>query len=103
MRRSYPLLVACILLSARAFSQDIITAPVFFDQVAANYSEIQDYIADIQLRSSSESMLGVLYFRSPNLLRIDFSSPSEQVLVSNGQILQVYVPLYNVTLTQTLD
>jgi outer membrane lipoprotein-sorting protein len=85
------------------YSQQIITAPVFFDQVAQNYSNIQDYIADIRLISGTESMRGTLYFRSPNLLRIDFSTPEDQVLVSNGSLLQVYVPRFNVILSQRLD
>lgn len=89
------------LLSLQA--QEIITAPAYFEQVSQNYTNIQDYIADIRMTSGNETMQGTLYYRLPNRLRIDFSSPVEQVLVSNGSILQVYVPRYNVTLVQTLD
>ncbi len=47
-------------------------------------------------------MSGFIYYKNPNLIRIDFVEPQEQVLVSDGNLLQVYVPDYNVTLTQRL-
>ncbi|WP_156104649.1 LolA family protein [Spirochaeta lutea] len=91
-----------VLLSPLA-AQSIITAPMYFDQVAANYRDLNDYVADLVLQVESERMEGQIYYKEPNLLRIDFTDPEEQVLVSDGSVLQIYVPRYDVTLNQALD
>jgi outer membrane lipoprotein-sorting protein len=83
-------------------SQEIVTGTDFFDRVAENYSNIQDYIAEFEMIINDTLMSGTIYFKDPNLMRIDFTEPEEQVLVSDGSIVKVYVPDYNVTLTQTL-
>ncbi len=93
------LLVSGFLLTA----QEIVTGTDFFDRVAANYGNIQDYLADFEMIVEDNLMSGTIYFSQPNRMRIDFTEPEEQVLVSDGQIIQVYVPEYNVTLTQTLN
>jgi outer membrane lipoprotein-sorting protein len=84
-------------------AQQIITAPMYFDQVAANYQNLQDYVAELNLEVESETMAGVVFYKQPDKLRIDFTEPEEQVLVSDGRLLQIYVPRYDVTLVQTLD
>ncbi len=103
MKHYFSLILLLFFFGFSGFPQQIITAPVFFDQVAQQYTDIEDYIADIRLVSGAENMAGTLYYKSPNLLRIDFVTPSEQVLVSDGSVLQVYVPRYNVNLMQRLD
>lgn len=47
-------------------------------------------------------MEGTLYYKTPNLLRIDFSAPAEQVLVTDGKKLTIYIPQYRVVMAQTL-
>jgi outer membrane lipoprotein-sorting protein len=89
-------------LSAPLYSQEIVTGLDFFDRVAENYATIQDYIADFDMTIEENSMSGLIYYKNPNLIRIDFVDPEEQVLVTDGSVMQVYVPRYNVTLTQRL-
>ena len=84
-------------------AQDIVTGLDFFDRVAGNYNQIQDYIAGFEMQLEGAQMLGTIYYKNPNLIRIDFTQPVEQVLVSDGKVLQVYVPSHNVTLTQRLE
>jgi outer membrane lipoprotein-sorting protein len=91
-----------LLLPGTLFAQDILTAPRFFDSVSARYGEVNDYVADIRIEREESDMEGTLYYRSPNLLRIDFSVPEEQVLVADGEKLLVYVPNFNVVLEQGL-
>ncbi|MCL1817700.1 MAG: outer-membrane lipoprotein carrier protein LolA [Spirochaetaceae bacterium] len=83
-------------------AQEITTAENFFDQVAEVYGEIRDYIAKVTITQEKETMNGTLYYKTPNLLRIDFTSPAEQVLVTDGAKLTVYIPLYRVVMSQTL-
>lgn len=101
MRYRY-LIPLLLLFPVAAFSQDILTAPRFFDSVSERYGEINDYVAGVTIQREEGDMVGTLYYRAPNLLRIDFSEPEEQVLVSDGENLMIYVPAYNVVLQQDL-
>ncbi|MDR1316476.1 MAG: outer-membrane lipoprotein carrier protein LolA [Spirochaetales bacterium] len=83
-------------------AQEILTAENFFDQVSQTYAEVRDYIARATITQEKEAMSGTLYYKSPNLLRIDFTSPAEQVLVTDGSKLTVYIPLYRVIMSQAL-
>jgi len=86
-----------------SFSQEIRTAQEYFATVAERYSSISDYIADVEMTMPEESLTGTLFYRRPNLVRVDFSEPEGQVLVSDGETLKVYIPQYNVVLHQALS
>lgn len=90
------------MLASQVAAQDILTANEFFDTVAANYATIEDYIADYTWTAESGQMVGTLTYKRPNRVRIDFTTPADQVLVSNGRLLMVYVPGFNVVLQQEL-
>lgn len=83
-------------------AQELLTAPAFFDQVAERYGGINDYSAEVTITNEESISYGVLAYRKPNSIRIDFEEPEEQVLVSDGEELQVYIPRYNVVLSQQL-
>lgn len=85
-----------------AAAQDIQTATAFFDQVSVRYGEIEDYAADVTIEGEERLSYGRLYYQIPNRVRIDFEQPTGQVLVSDGEVLQVYIPRYNVVLQQSL-
>jgi outer membrane lipoprotein-sorting protein len=83
-------------------AQEIQTAENYFDEVSARYGKIQDYSATISITQGEAVMKGKLFYKSPNLLRIDFSDPEDQVLVTDGEMLTVYIPRYEVILEQKL-
>ena len=85
-----------------AVAQSIATAEWFLDTVAATYSTIQDYTANVTITSDSSVMQGDISYLSPDKIRIDFSVPSEQVLVTDGRDLWIYIPLQNIVLQQTM-
>lgn len=89
-----------LLSSVAVAAQDIITADQFFAKVSDRYSTIEDYEAAIAISNASQPMAGKLYFKSPSLLRIDFSQPPEQVIVFDGERLVVYIPQYRAVLQQ---
>jgi len=97
------LIVVIIAIPGIAAAQDIQTALSLFNQVAEKYGQVYDYSANVIIRADNQVMGGHLYWKKKSRLRIDFSQPSQQVLISNGELLQVYIPKYNVTLTQKLD
>ncbi len=84
------------------FAQEILTASAFFDKVAQTYSKVNDYIAQVVFSGKGVTMKGTLSYRAPNMIRIDFSDPKDQVLVSNGKVLKIYMPKYAVVFRQTL-
>jgi len=92
------ILSTCGLLSA----QEILTAENYFDEVSARYGKIRDYTASISITQGETVMSGALYYKNPNLLRIDFTDPEDQVLVTNGLELTIYIPRYEVILVQRL-
>jgi len=99
----YKIIFALLFFSALCLpAQEIRTAENFFDEVAEVYGEIRDYIAAVTIIQEKETMSGTLYYKTPNLLRIDFTSPAEQVLVTDGTKLTVYIPLYRVVMSQSL-
>ena len=91
-----------ILAPATVSGQQVLTAIEYFDTIGVNYAEITDYIATMTWTDETGSMNGTLYYKRPNLIRIDFDSPEEQVLVSNGELFMIYVPAFNVVLQQEL-
>lgn len=96
----FAFLASLAFFAAAAGAQEIVTAEQFFAKVSAKYATIEDYEASISITSASAPMLGKLYFKSPSLLRIDFTKPPEQVIVFDGVRLVVYIPQFRAVLQQ---
>jgi outer membrane lipoprotein-sorting protein len=73
-------------------AQEIVTAGRYLEMVSERYSSIRDYEARIAIQNGSAQMYGNVSHLGPNFLRIDFTSPAEQVIVYNGESLMVYLP-----------
>ncbi|GAB1432973.1 hypothetical protein MASR2M29_15980 [Spirochaetota bacterium] len=82
------------------FPQEILTADAFFKSVSDKYSTINDYEALVNVTAGKQVMTAILIFKSPNLLRMDFSDPQSQVISYDGQNLVVYIPELRAVLTQ---
>ena len=98
----YIVLILIICIPGIIFGQEILTAENYFDEVSFRYGKIRDYTATISITQGETVMTGKLYYKSPNLLRIDFTDPEDQVLVTNGTELTIYIPKYEVILVQKL-
>jgi outer membrane lipoprotein-sorting protein len=83
-------------------SQEIITAERYLETVSERYGDIRDYEATIAIRSGNSDMYGRVSHLAPSFLRIDFTSPADQVIVYNGELLTVYLPEYRAVLNQTI-
>ena len=88
--------------SVALYAQEIQTAAAFFEQVSLRYGEIEDYSATLTITTDESVTSGRLEYRIPNQVRIDFEEPEGQILVSDGETLQVYIPQFNVVLQQPL-
>lgn len=85
------------------FAQGITTASDYFKTVSAYYATLNDYEAELEIKADKEEMSGQVSFKRPNLLRIDFTNPQEQVIVFNGDMLTIYLPDSSVVLQQAVE
>ncbi|MDR1216261.1 MAG: outer-membrane lipoprotein carrier protein LolA [Treponema sp.] len=83
-----------------AFTQEIVTASRYMEMVSERYSGMRDYEAKISIQSGSSTMAGTVSYLIPSFLRIDFTTPAEQVIVFNGDQLTLYLPEYRAVLNQ---
>jgi outer membrane lipoprotein-sorting protein len=83
--------------------QQIVTAESFLGSVSDKYAGFKDYEARIVIRSGDTDMYGTVVHKTPNFLRIDFSTPSGQVIVFNGNMLTLYLPEYRAILNQSVS
>jgi outer membrane lipoprotein-sorting protein len=100
--RQSVLLLLLLVLSVSAGAQEIATASEYFDGVATNYAAIETYAAEMVWSDAGGTMRGSLYYKRPNLIRIDFEQPEEQWLIFDGDDLMIYVPPLNTVLLQSL-
>lgn len=93
-------LLMVLLGAPTVLAQPLMTADQFFSQLADKYATINDYQASVIISAGKQPMTGSLLFKSPSLLRIDFSQPADQVIVFDGKTLLVYLPQYRAVLRQ---
>ena len=102
-KRLFSLVLMYGLLCTASFAQRITTANDFFKSVSETYTQITDYEANIQIRIGKTSMAGKVSFKRPQMLRIDFTEPAEQVIVFNGDSLVIYLPGSSAILEQSVS
>lgn len=100
----FPLILTVFALQALPglWADDILTAADFFGQMQDAYGKAADYEAQISIVTSKQSMSGTIIYKNPNLVRIDFSQPANQVICFNGDELTIYLPDYSAILTQSV-
>lgn len=83
-------------------AQNIMTAEEYFDAVSEHYGTIDDYEAQISITRGDQLFKGTLFYKKPNLLRINFSEPQDQVLVINNEKMMLHLPQHHVVMQQEL-
>ena len=73
-------------------AQVITTASAYFKTISDYYASFKDYEATIEITADKKEMAGKVSYKRPNLLRIDFANPENQVIVFNGDMLTIYLP-----------
>lgn len=103
-RKSVIFFLILFLITFTLYAQEsILTAADFFKSVSSKYGTINEYEANMDIKAGKESMTGKVSFKRPNLLRIDFSNPQEQVIVFNGDMLTIYLPGPKAILNQSVQ
>ena len=85
------------------YAQEIITAERYLESVAEVYGNVRDYEARIVIRSGNSTMYGTVSHLIPSFLRIDFTSPADQVILYDGNLLTIYLHEYQAVLNQVIS
>ena len=78
-----------LFVSTVLFAQNITTASAYFKTISEYYGTIKDYEVEIKIEKTESA--GKLSFKAPNLVRMDYTNPPEQVICFNGDILTIYI------------
>lgn len=84
-------------------AQSITTASAYFKTISEYYATIKDYEVDFEITIDKKESAGKLSYKSPDLLRMDYTNPEEQVICFNGNILTVYLPESSAVLQQQIS
>ena len=84
--------LCALFVSTLLFAQNITTASAYFKTVSEYYGTIKDYEVDFEIKIEKKETAGKLSFKAPNLLRMDYTNPEEQVICFNGDVLTIYLP-----------
>ena len=98
--RTVAVIMLILSVSGAMWAQE--TATSFFEQVSERYKSIKDYTADLVITRGDTVQTAKVWYKSPNLLRLDFEEPEGMVMAVDGEQLQVWVPEYSVTFAQPL-
>jgi len=88
------------IISTALHSQE--TAAQYFNRVSERYALINDYSANLTITKGDVVQKAVVFYKDPNLLRLDFEVPNGMVIAIDGKTLQVWVPDYNASFSQSL-
>ena len=80
-----------LFVSTVLFAQNITTASAYFKTISEYYGTIKDYEVDFEIKIEKNESRGKLSFKAPNLVRMDYTNPEEQVICFNGDILTIYI------------
>ena len=93
----------CLCFCVNAFSQGIVTASDYFKSVSDYYATLKDYEASVEIVADKQEMMGIVSYKKPDLLKIEFSKPQDQVIVFNGEMLTIYLPGSSSVLQQSVQ
>ncbi|MCR4735953.1 MAG: outer membrane lipoprotein carrier protein LolA [Treponema sp.] len=97
------LIFSLMLFSASLFAQGITTASAYFKSVSEYYASIKDFEANFEIKVDKKESAGKLSFKAPDLLRMDYTNPENQVICYNGDILTIYLPESDAVLQQSVQ
>jgi len=71
-------------------------------KMAEKFESIDDYTADFVWINSDAHYKGKMQYKKPDKILLTFEEPSEQKIVSNGNLLYIYIPYLKVVVQQLL-
>lgn len=68
-----------------------------------SFSRIEDYTGDFLWLNGDAKYSGRITYKKANKILLEFDEPKDQVIVSNGQYLYIYIPSLKVVVQQSLS
>jgi outer membrane lipoprotein carrier protein len=100
------ILILFIAVNGFAYKFDFVTVSDVVKNIKKTYSDLKSYQANFSIVSDKSgkkvTQTGVLKFKASDKLLMEFYQPSRQKIVSNGQMMWVYIPSMNVVAEQDL-
>ena len=81
----------------------VVTAATFFSRVSDKYASIDNYVANVTIKTGKAVQGGILRYRKPNFVRLDFFSPRGQFIIFANDMLNIYLPYMDVVLSQKAE
>ena len=66
-------------------------------------AKAKDYEVDFEIKVDKSETAGKISFKAPDLLRMDYTNPEEQVICFNGDMLTIYLPESSAVLQQQVS
>lgn len=85
------------------FAQNITTASASFKSISEYYGTLKSYECEFEITVEKQETAGHLSYKSPDLLRMDYTSPVNQVICFNGDTITLYLSDVPVVLQQQVD
>jgi outer membrane lipoprotein-sorting protein len=101
--------VIILLVSSALFAQDteeqikIISINDIKKTMEDTFASIEDYTADFEWVNGNVNYYGRILYKKPNKILLNFEEPEEQVIVSNGLSLYIYLPSLKIVAQQALN
>lgn len=95
--------IAFSIFTAALSAQSITTASAYFENISKFYGTIKDYEVDFEIVMDKKETSGKLSYKAPDLIRMDYTNPQEQVIVFNGDTLTIYLPEQAAVLQQSVQ
>jgi outer membrane lipoprotein-sorting protein len=70
--------------------------------MSESFENMEDYTAAIEWINGTVHYSGKISYKKANMILIEFEEPEDQVIVSNGTFLYIYIPYLKVVVQQSL-
>ncbi len=106
--------VVFILIILSAYAQDtlrekteekeiqIINVNDIKELIVEKFAEINDYTAEFEWINGDANYNGIIKYKKPSKILLEFKKPEKQKIVSNGSVLYIYIPHLKVVIEQSL-
>lgn len=100
-----------LLLAVPLFAQEELDAEMDIDIVSINdikdlmserFNSIKDYTAKFFWVNGEVNYRGEMRYKKPDKILLEFDEPEEQKIISNGDVLYIYIPYLKVVCQQSL-
>ena len=71
-------------------------------RMSERFESINDYTADFDWVNGDVHYFGKIKYKKPDRILLDFEEPADQLIVSNGHLLYIYIPYLKVVVQQLL-